>query len=163
MTDLRAILGDKYDETIEKASRAYIMSSEDGADFWPMWVEFADSDRPDGDEGEVYTREIVADTRRDMATALAAVLPDLLAEANTRADDAEAKARRFANLLGNNAKALNDELPREVLRQKAAAWDEGYTRGFYDRERLSPDMPGRDASEGATPNPYRRGTEGDPT
>ena len=44
----------------------------------------------------------------------------------------------------------------------AAAWDAGYTRGFYDRERLSPDMPGRDASEGATPNPYRRGTEGDP-
>ena len=45
----------------------------------------------------------------------------------------------------------------------AEAWDEGYTRGFYDRERLSPDMPGRDASEGATPNPYRCGTEGDPT
>ena len=81
MTDLRALLGDKYDETIEKASRAYIMSFEDGADFWPMWVEFADSDRPDGDEGEVYTREIVADTRRDLAAALAAVLPDLLAEA----------------------------------------------------------------------------------
>ena len=81
MTDLRALLGDKYDETIEKASRAYIMSFEDGADFWPMWVEFADSDRPDGDEGEVYTREIVADTRRDMAAVLAAVLPDLLAEA----------------------------------------------------------------------------------
>ena len=56
---------------------------------------------------------------------LAAVLPGLLAEANTRAEDAEAKARRFANLLGNNAKALNDTLPREVLRQKAAAWDEG--------------------------------------
>ena len=120
MNDLRALLGDKYDETIEKASRAYIMSFEDGADFWPMWVEFADSDRPDGDEGEVYTREIVADTRRDMAAVLAAVLPDLLAE----------------------------------------AWDSGYTRGFYDRERLSPDMPGRDASEGATPNPYRCGTDG---
>ena len=38
----------------------------------------------------------------------------------------------------------------------AEAWDTGYTRGFYDRERLSPDTPGRDASEGATPNPYRQ-------
>ena len=68
-------------------------------------------------------------------------------------------AAELANLLGNNAKALNDVLPREVLRQKAEAWDEGYTRGFYDREQLSPDMPGRDASEGATPNPYRQDGE----
>lgn len=36
---------------------------------------------------------------------------------------------------------------------KAEAWDEGYTRGFYDRELLSGDS--RDACEGASENPYR--------
>ena len=81
MSDLRGILGDKYDATIEEASRAYIVSYENGTDLWPEWVEFADSDRPDGDEGEFYTRVIVAETRRDMAATLAAVLPDLLADA----------------------------------------------------------------------------------
>ena len=107
MTDLRAILGDdRYDETIEKALAA--------------------ADAPHN--GYQVTRGHVDE--RDVAAILAAVLPDLLAEANTRADDAEAKARRFANLLGNNAKALNDVLPREVLRQKAAAWDEGRRLGL---------------------------------
>lgn len=43
-----------------------------------------------------------------------------------------------------------------VAEVKAEAWDEGYTRGFYDRERLSPGIEGRDASEGATANPYRQ-------
>ena len=138
MTDLRALLGDdRYDEVLTKATKRALFNYPN----LPI---------------SIVEHEALA------AQALAAVLPDLLAEANTRADDAEAKARRFANLLGNNAKALNDVLPREVLRQKAEAWDEGYTRGFYDRERLSPDMPGRDASEGATPNPHRCGTEGDP-
>ena len=82
---------------------------------------------------------------------LAAVLPDLLAEANTRADDAEAKARRFANLLGN----INDVLPREVLHQKAEAWDEGYHAGHEDARAVQPTYPD------PTPNPYRRGTEGE--
>ena len=97
MTNLRALLGDdRYDDVMFRAMSAV-------------------ASQP---HGNPYTmRERVADT-------LAAVLPDLLAEANKRAEDAEAKARRFANLLGNNAKALNDTLPREVLRQKAAAFDE---------------------------------------
>ena len=131
MTDLRALLGDRYDEVLTKATKRALFNYPN----LPI---------------SIVEHEALA------AQALAAVLPDLLAEANTRAEDAEAKARRFANLLGNNAKALNDALPREALRQKADAWDEGYTRGFYDREQLSPDMPGRDASEGATPNPYRQ-------
>ena len=42
-----------------------------------------------------------------------------------------------------------------VAQVKAEAWDEGYTRGFYDREALSPSLPGRDASEGRSTNPYR--------
>ena len=94
MTDLRALLGDRYDDVIEKALIA-------------------------ADEGEYYVARGYID-EGDVGKILAAVLPDLLAE----------------------------------------AWDEGYTRGFYDREQLSPDMPGRDASEGATLNPYRRGTDG---
>ena len=100
MTDLRALLGDKYDDVIARAGAA-----------------LHDDDYP-GERRCDLCEEHAART-------IAAVLPDLLAEANTRADEAEAKARRFANLLGNNAKALNDVLPREVLRQKAEAWDEG--------------------------------------
>lgn len=97
MTDLRALLGDdRYADVIEKALIA-------------------------ADKGGYYVTRGYID-EDDVVKILAAVLPDLLAE----------------------------------------AWDSGYTRGFYDRERLSPDMPGRDASEGATPNPYRCGTEGDP-
>ena len=34
--------------------------------------------------------------------------------------------------LDANAKALNDVLPREALRQKAEAWDEGYRLGESD-------------------------------
>ena len=122
MTDLRALLGDeRYDDVMFRAMSA---------------VASQPHDKP-------YTlRERVADT-------LAAVLPDLLAEANTRAEDAEAKARRFANLLGNNAKALNDALPREVLRQKADAWDEGYHAGHEDARAVQPTYPD------PTPNPYR--------
>ena len=100
MTDLRALLGDRYDEVLTKATKRALFNYPN----LPI---------------SIVEHEALA------AQALAAVLPDLLAEANTRAEDAEAKARRFANLLGNNAKALNDTLPREVLRQKAAAWDEG--------------------------------------
>ena len=127
MTDLRALLGDdRYDDVMFRAMSAV-------------------ASQP---HGKPYTMlERVADT-------LAAVLPDLLAEANTRADDAEAKARRFANLLGNNAKALNDVLPREVLRQKAEAWDEGYDVGFDEARAVQANWPAR------TPNPYRRGTDG---
>ena len=104
-------------------------------------------DRPYGDVIQAAANE--AANRWD---ALAAVLPDLLAEANKRAEDAEAKARRFANLLGNNAKTLNDTLPREALRQKAAAFDE-CTRAW--EAYLS-------GTSGNVPplNPYRQDSEG---
>ena len=124
MSDLRALLGDdRYDDVMFRAMSAVASQPHDNP----------------------YTiRERIADT-------LAAVLPDLLAEANARAEEAEAKARRFANLLGNNAKALNDTLPREVLRQKAAAWDEG--ADFVTRH------PGMSAEYVRAANPYRQ-TEG---
>ena len=100
MTDLRTILGDdRYDEVLTKATKRALFNYPN----LPI---------------SIVEHEALA------AQALAAVLPELLAEANARAEDAEAKARRFANLLGNNAKTLNDTLPREVLRQKAAAFDE---------------------------------------
>ena len=108
MTDLRALLGDdRYDEVLTKATKRALFNYPN----LPI---------------SIPEHEALA------AQALAAVLPDLLAEANTRAEDAEAKARRFANLLGNNAKALNDVLPREALRQKAEAWDDGYRLGKSD-------------------------------
>ena len=124
MTDLRALLGDdRYDDVIEKASRA--IEGEDD------YLGCGCCTSYDYDEAVKRTGH---DTRAYMAAhdVLAAVLPDLLAEANARAEDAEAKARRFANLLGNNAKAINATLPAEVLRQKAAAWDEGYWLGKSD-------------------------------
>ena len=106
MTDLRALLGDdRYDEVLTKATKRALFNYPN----LPI---------------SIVEHEALA------AQALAAVLPDLLAAANARAEDAEAKARRFANLLGNNAKALNDTLPREVLRQKAAAFDEGRRLGL---------------------------------
>lgn len=124
-TVLRVILGDRYDDVIEKALTA-------------------------ADKGGYYVSRGYID-EDDVGKILAAVLPDLLAEANTRAEDAEAKARRFANLLGNNAKALNDALPREVLRQKVEAWDE-CTRAW--EAYLS------GASGNVPPlNPYRHGSE----
>ena len=96
MSDLRALLGDKYADVMLRAMSA---------------VASQPHNKP-------YTMlERVADT-------LAAVLPDLLAEANTRAEDAEAKARRFANMLANYNNEINATLPAEVVRQKAAAWDE---------------------------------------
>ena len=100
MTDLRALLGDKYDETIEKAVEAL----------------YDECGRPLSCSKHGHMDEAVS--------ALAAVLPDLLAEANTRAEDAEAKARRFANMLANYNNEINATLPAEVVRQKAAAWDE---------------------------------------
>ena len=115
MSDLRALLGDdRYDEVIEKAANAIC-----GGRYGGRVTRFS--------RAQLNALDV-----RDAHDCLAAVLPDLLAEANTRADDAEAKARRFANLLGNNAKALNNVLPREVLRQKAEAWDEGYWLGKSD-------------------------------
>ena len=129
MTDLRALLGAKYDETIEKAARAL-------SERWNF----------------MHTNESLGRQRMLADFTLAAVLPDLLAEANKRADDAEAKARRFANMLGNNAKALSDTLPREVLRQKAAAFDEcthaweAYLSGTSDN--VPPLNPYRQDSEG---------------
>ena len=141
MNDLRAILGDKYDATIEKVLEAIARE-----------VDYLGCGCCTSYGYNEAVKRTGHDERAYMAAhdALAAVLPDLLAEANTRAEDAEAKARRFANLLGDNAKALNDALPREVLRQKAEAWDEGYHAGHEDARAVQPTYPD------PTPSPYRQ-------
>lgn len=55
-------------------------------------------------------------------------------------------------VVGGGEPADFDRLLSQV---RAAAWDEGYTRGFYDREKLNGDS--RDASEGASENPHYDG------
>ena len=73
MTDLRALLGDQYDEVIERAARAHA-SIEPGGD-WP--TNAALGGNLTGTRDDEYRAGI-----RDQAEGvLAAVLPDLLAEA----------------------------------------------------------------------------------
>ena len=150
MPDLRALLGDdRYDdEVLTKATKRALLGDDRYDEVLTKATKRALFNYPNLPIS-IVEHEALA------AQALAAVLPDLLAEANTRADEAEAKARRFANLLGNNAKALNDVLPREVLRQKAEAWDEGHHAGHEDARAVQPTYPD------PTTNPYRRGTEGE--
>ena len=83
MSDLRTILGDKYDDTIEKAREVL-----DGFD--TDYLGCGCCANYDYDEAVKRTGH---DERAYMAAhdTLAAVLPDLLAEANTRAEAAEAK------------------------------------------------------------------------
>ena len=71
------------------------------------------------------------------------------------------RTRKFANMLGNNAKALNDVLPREVLRQKAAAWDEGRDATLDKVTRFYGLQPHEALFlTNKTPNPYRCGADG---
>lgn len=62
--------------------------------------------------------------------------------------------KAMITLLGAAIEAADRRIA-ELEAERAATWDEGYTRGFYDREKLSGDS--RDASEGASDNPYRKG------
>lgn len=70
-----------------------------------------------------------------------------------RAEKAEAKAARFAGLLGHQSRTLTDAIAAEVLRQKADAWDEGHHAGHEEARAVHPTYPD------PTPNPYRQ-TEG---
>ena len=92
MTDLRALLGDRYDEVLTKATKRALFNYPN----LPI---------------SIVEHEALA------AQALAAVLPDLLAE----------------------------------------AWEEGHLAGHEDARAVQPTYPD------PTPNPYRCGTEGDPT
>ena len=73
MTDLRALLGDRYDEVIERAARAHA-SIEPGGD-WPSNAELG------GNLTGTRDDEYRAGMREQAEEVLAAVLPDLLAAA----------------------------------------------------------------------------------
>ena len=76
---------------------------------------------------------------------------DALAE---RAEAAEAKAARFAGLLGHQSRTLTDTIAAETIRQKADAWDEGYTSGHSRAMRRMSDEPNVEPGT----NPYRAAT-----
>ena len=73
MTDLRALLGDKYDDVIEKAARAH--ADIEPGDDWPTNAALG------GNLTGTRDDEYRAGMREQAEGALAAVLPDLLAEA----------------------------------------------------------------------------------
>ena len=119
MTDLRALLGDRYVSTM----RAAVLADNPAA--------ITNAQQVGGKLGQLMYLSAV--DRLDRT--LAAVLPDLL---------------------GNNAKALNDVLPREVLRQKAAAFDEGRRLGLRQADYEM----GAALNMPDLTNPYRQGSEG---
>lgn len=54
---------------------------------------------------------------------------------------------------GDEVLRILSQSPTDALQERdAAKWDEGYTRGFYDREMMPGEV--RDASEGPSENPY---------
>ena len=71
-----------------------------------------------------------------------------------RAEKAEAKSARFAGLLAHQSRTLTDTIAAEVLRQKADAWDEGYTSGHSRAMRRMSDEPNVEPGT----NPYRAAT-----
>ena len=73
MTDLRALLGDKYDEVIEQAARAH--ADIEPGDDWPTNAALG------GNLTGTRDDEYRAGMREQAEGVLAAVLPDLLAEA----------------------------------------------------------------------------------
>ena len=88
------------------------------------------------------------EVREACTLAADAILPIIERETERARAESEAKARHFANLLGNQAKHLNDVLPAEIIRQKADAWDEGHKAGCADPY-------ARYGQCDCGPNPYR--------
>ena len=108
-TDLRALLGDRYDEVLTAATKASL---------------FAMPHLPIGIEGhEVMTR-----------AALAAVLPEFL----TKLAEAEDRARRFAQRLSQVSTQLTPALAAESIQQRAEAWDEGFLAWQHDGPDAAP-------------------------
>lgn len=98
-----------------------------------------------------YLPALVSDLRTAEARATAAEVASR--GYRERAEKAEAKAARFAGLLGHQSRALTDAIATEVLRQKADAWDEGHHAGHEEARAVHPTYPD------PTPNPCRQ-TEG---
>ena len=123
----------------EVASRGYRERAEKAERERDAALRTMDEHRCDGQAERAYKRAIHAEAERDA-----------LAE---RAEAAEAKAARFAGLLGHQSRTLTDDIAAEVLRQKADAWGEGHHAGHEEARAVHPTYPD------PTPNPYRQ-TEG---
>ena len=107
MTDLRAILGAKYDDTIEKATRALYLD-----------VSASFGDPTDWDEFEDRNSESAAAYRHDAAVVLAAVLPDLLADAWDEGQRATLdKVTRFYGLQPHEALFLMNKAPNPYRKE----------------------------------------------
>lgn len=124
----------------EVASRGYRERAEKAERERDAALRTMDEHRCDGQAERAYKRAIHAEAERDA-----------LAE---RAEAAEAKAARFAGLLGHQSRTLTDTIAAEVLRQKADAWDEGYTSGHSRAMRRMSDGPNVEPGT----NPYRATT-----
>lgn len=97
--DLRALLGDRYDEVISEAARQMHIAH------WVEAMQPLDGERPEVQAARVW--EATPEPREHFIplaeVALAAVLPDLLAAERERADAAEAKAARYARYVRHYA------------------------------------------------------------
>ena len=84
MTDLRALLGDRYDETIKKAAVACAGGVDDCFEILARWEALPEDERTNEwawDEGLDGAVEGATHWGNEAHRALAAVLPDLLADA----------------------------------------------------------------------------------
>lgn len=121
----------------EVASRGYRERAEKAERERDAALRTVDEHRCDGQAERAYKRAIHAEAERDA-----------LAE---RAEAAEAKSARFAGLLAHQSRTLTGTIAAEVLRQKADAWDEGYTSGHSRAMRRMSDEPNVEPGT----NPYR--------
>ena len=89
--------------------------------------------------------------------AVVAEVRDLLDELDLDSGKTTAPGTAWGSILRESKVALagaGTSVLADAIRQaKAEAWDEGYTRGFYDREMMPGEV--RDAAEGPSENPYR--------
>ena len=124
-----------------------------------FWTDPLDYGAPSHLRGDSYVECIqnaaidAADTLRT-AEARAAAAEVASRGYRERAEKAEAKAARFAGLLGHQSRTLTDTIAAETIRQKADAWDEGYTSGHSRAMRRMSDEPNVEPGT----NPYRAAT-----
>lgn len=124
----------------EVAARSYRERAEKAERERDAALRTVDEHRCDGQAERAYKRAIHAEAERG-------ALAD-------RAEKAEAKAARFAGLLGHQSRTLTDAIAAETIRQKADAWDEGYTSGHSRAMRRMSDEPNVEPGT----NPYRAAT-----
>ena len=121
----------------EVAARSYRERAEKAERERDAALRTVDEHRCDGQAERAYKRAIHAEAERG-------ALAD-------RAEAAEAKAARFAGLLGHQSRTLTDAIAAETTRQKADAWDEGKAAGLRQSDWEHGDTAGMYIAR----NPYR--------